>query len=207
TLIFSLDRYQRVMEAYLSGLEKLQSIGGDVSRVNSVASFFVSRFDTETDPRLTTIGTSEALEMRGKTAVANARVAYELFRRVFVGGRWDALAADGAALQRPLWASTSTKNPDYPDTLYVDSLAASDTVNTMPRSTLEAYADHGPVEPDLFGEAEIAQARADLEALAAVGVDYDDVTATLEREGVEKFADSFHELIEAIDSSRLPKGA
>ena len=203
TLIFSLARYRQVMEAYLSGLEKLSAIGGEVAAVNSVASFFVSRFDTETDERLTAIGSDEALALRGKTAVANARAAYGLFGEVFAGERWEALESQGAAVQRPLWASTSTKNPSYRDTLYVDTLAAAHTVNTMPRSTLEAYEDRGPVAPELFGSAEISQANADLQALADVGVSYDSVTETLEREGVEKFADSFHELVQAIDVSRL----
>jgi transaldolase len=202
TLIFALRRYRQVMEAYLQGVEELKDLGGDVSTVKSVASFFVSRFDTETDRRLTEIGTPEALTLRGKTAVANARVAYGEFLEVFAGERWESLARAGATVQRPLWASTSTKNAAYPDTLYVDALVAPDTVNTMPRPTLAAYQDHGNSNPHPFGAEDIARAREDLARLASVGVDYDDVTATLEREGVQKFADSYHELLEAIDVQR-----
>ncbi len=201
TLIFSLERYQQVMDAYLAGLRKLVDLGGDSSSVNSVASFFVSRFDTETDPRLEAIGTPEALALRGKTAVANARAAFGLFQRTFDGEAWDSLKRVGAAVQRPLWASTSTKNPAYRDTLYVDTLVAAQTVNTMPRSTLDAYEDHGP-EPEPFGADDIAGASTTLEALAEAGIDYDDVTETLEREGVQKFADSFHELLAALDRGR-----
>ena len=207
TLIFSLERYRQVMEAYVLGLEALRDLGGYVGSVNSVASFFVSRFDTETDRRLDAIGNPRALQMRGMAAVANARAAYGLFQEVFRGERWDALAQAGANLQRPLWASTSTKNPAYRDTMYVDALVAADTVNTMPRSTLEAYHDHGPEIPDPFSESDIDSARLELDALGDVGIDYADVTATLEREGVQKFADSFHELIAAIDEARQRLGA
>ena len=202
TLIFSLDRYEDVMEAYVSGLEDFSQTGGDPGRVASVASFFVSRFDSEVDGRLESIATAEALELRGEAAVANARVAYLRFLRHFSTERWLGLAASGARVQQPLWASTSTKNPEYSDTLYVHTLAAPTTVNTMPESTIEAYQDHGPTYPDILDLDEMARANALLEALAAVGVDYDDVTATLELEGVEKFVASFDEMVADIDRKR-----
>ena len=150
TLIFSLDRYVEVIEAYLSGLEEFQAAGGDLSTIASVASFFVSRFDTEVDPRLDALGSEEALALRGVTAIANARVAYGLFREQFESDRFQAFAAAGASVQRPLWASTSTKNPDYPDLIYVDGLVAPDTVNTMPLATIDAYQDHGDPSPPAF---------------------------------------------------------
>jgi transaldolase len=179
TLIFSLERYADVMEAYLSGLE---AFGGDLSAVRGVASFFVSRVDTEVDRRLEAIGTEEALALRGRAAVAQAKLAYRDFRRTFSGRRWEALAARGANLQRPLWASTSTKNPDYPETLYVDTLIGPDTVNTMPEATLDAE-----------------QAEATWQALADVGVDLDDVGRTLEEEGVAAFSKSFDELLGVLE--------
>ncbi|MGH8874592.1 MAG: transaldolase, partial [Acidimicrobiia bacterium] len=202
TLIFSLARYREVMEAYLTGLEEFARTGGDVSTLASVASFFVSRVDTEVDRRLEEIGTEEALAMRGTAAVANARVAYREFLDTFRGPRWERLAGDGARLQRPLWASTSTKNPDFPDTLYVDTLVAPDTVNTMPISTIEAYQDHGDPHPTPFGEAEIAQARETLNDLERIGIDYRGVVQVLEDEGVDKFAGSFRELLADIASER-----
>ncbi len=202
TLIFSLARYREVMEAYLAGLETFRSVGGDVSKVASVASFFVSRVDSEVDARLDAIGTPEAKNLRGKAAVANALAAYDEFLQIFRGPRWESLAADGARVQRPLWASTSTKNPDYPDTLYVDSLVAPHTVNTMPLETIDAYQDHGSDRPKIFGPAEMATARVILEELAEVGVDYDDVVQTLEDEGVEKFIASWRDLLSDIDSQR-----
>ena len=190
TLLFSLDRYRGVIEAYLSGLEAAE---GDLSRVSSVASFFVSRVDTEVDHRLDQVGTPDALALRGKVAVANAKLAYQLFGEAFSGPRWDALAARGARVQRPLWASTSTKNPAYPDTLYVDSLIGPDTVNTIPDATLDAFDDHGTVARTV--DAGLDDARATLAGLADVGVDLDDVTRVLEDEGVAAFSKSFDELI------------
>jgi transaldolase len=193
TLIFSLERYAEVMEAYLSGLE---ACDGDLSRVASVASFFISRVDTEVDRRLEAIGSPEALAMRGKAAVAQGKLAYKLFRDTFSGPRWEALAARGARLQRPLWASTSTKNPDYPDTLYVDSLIGPDTVNTLPDATIEAFVDHGTLARTV--DADVDEAEASWAALADVGVDVDDVAARLEREGVGTFQKSFDELLGAL---------
>ncbi len=190
TLIFSLERYRAVMEAYLSGLEACQ---GDLSGVSGVASFFISRVDTEVDRRLTDIGTPEALELRGKTAVAQAQVAYQMFLQAFSGPRWEALAARGARLQRPLWASTSTKNPDYPDTLYVDTLIGPHTVNTLPDATLAAFADHGTVarsiDVDPDGAAYV------LRRVTEVGVDLEDVAATLEAQGVASFATAFDDVL------------
>ncbi len=202
TLIFSLARYREVMEAYLAGLETFRSVGGDISKVASVASFFVSRVDSEVDSRLDAIGTPEAKALRGKAAVANALAAYDEFLQIFRGPRWESLAADGARVQRPLWASTSTKNPDYPDTLYVDALVAPHTVNTMPLETIDAYQDHGSDRPTIFGPAEMAAARVTLRDLADVGIDYDDVVQTLEDEGVEKFIASWRDLLADIDSQR-----
>jgi transaldolase len=195
TLIFSLDRYDEVMEAYLSGLEALD---GDLSSVRSVASFFVSRVDTEVDRRLEEIGTPEALELRGRAAVAQAQVAYDQFTQRFQGERWEALVARGARVQRPLWASTSTKNPDYPDTLYVDSLIGPATVNTMPENTLEAFEDHGKLSRTI--DAAPDEAFRTLQALEEIGIDFDDVGATLEDEGVAAFAKSFDELITALST-------
>jgi transaldolase len=202
TLIFSLDRYEEVMEAYIAGLESYADSGGDVSKVASVASFFVSRVDSEVDGRLDAIGTEAALALRGEAAVANARVAYLRFLRLFSTDRWLALAARGARAQQPLWASTSTKNPAYSDILYVATLVAPTTVNTMPESTIEAYQDHGPTYPDILDLDQMAAADASLAALAEVGIDYDDVTDVLEREGVEKFIASFDEMIADIDRKR-----
>jgi transaldolase len=193
TLIFSLDRYAQVIEAHLSGLEALAAAGGDVAPVASVASFFVSRVDTEVDRRLEAIATPAALALRGKTAVAQAQLAYELFRQRYSGPRWEALAAQGAKVQRPLWASTSTKNPAYPDLLYVDSLIGPDTVNTLPDATIEAFLDHGTVARTV--DADLAGARATIDAVAKVGVDLADVSRTLEDEGVASFAKSFDELV------------
>ncbi len=193
TLIFSLVRYGEVMEAYISGLE---SADGDLSRVSSVASFFISRLDVEIDRRLDAIGTPEALELRGRAAVASGQLAYEAYQQTFSGPRWESLASRGARRQRPLWASTSTKNPAYPDTLYVDSLIGPDTVNTLPDKTLEAFEDHGTVARTI--DANIEEARRVMSRLAAVGVDINDVTRTLESEGVASFAKSFDELIGAL---------
>ena len=197
TLIFSLERHREVMEAYIRGLERLVEGGGDPSSVASVASFFVSRVDTEADRRLEEAGHQE---LAGRLAVDNAKLAYQSWKEVFAGDRWEALEARGASKQWCLWASTSTKNPDYPDVLYVDSLIGPETVNTMPEETICAFQDHGRVERTL--EQGVEDARRLLEELRAAGVDYDDVTDTLEREGVQKFADSFAQLLEGIESKR-----
>ena len=194
TLIFSLERYVEVAEAYIRGLERLVAAGGHPTKVASVASFFVSRVDTEADRRLDEIGGHHELE--GKLAVANAKLAYQRYKRLFAGERWEFLAGKGATPQRCLWASTSTKNPEYPDTLYVDELIGPETVNTMPEETIRAFQDHGTVAPTL--EEGIDEAEAVFEQIAAAGVDYDDVSETLEREGVDKFADSFAELLDGI---------
>lgn len=197
TLIFSIERYAEVMEAFIAGLEQYAATeGADLSRVASVASFFISRVDTEIDQRLEAIGTPEALALRGKGAVAQAKLAYRLFRQTFSGPRWDALAAQGAAVQRPLWASTSTKNPAYPDTLYVDELIGPDTVNTLPDATIEAFADHGTLARRV--DADVDQAEAAWAGLTGVGIDLADVAAKLEREGVSSFTKSFDELIAAL---------
>jgi transaldolase len=201
TLIFSLERYREVVEAYLRGLERLAESGGDLSKVRSVASFFVSRVDTEADKRLDAIGTDEALALRGKLAVANARLAYEHYLEAFAGPRWEPLAAKGAFPQRCLWASTSTKNPAYRDVLYVEELIGPHTVNTMPEETIEAFQDHGEVRGDTVLD-DVADAHRLLEQLQAVGIDYDDVVATLEKEGVQKFADSFAELLDGVRAKR-----
>jgi transaldolase len=196
TLIFSLGRYAEVVEAYLRGLERHAEQGGDLSRVASVASFFVSRVDTEADRRL-----PEGHPLRGKVAVANAKLAYGLFRETFAGDRWDALAARGARLQRPLWASTSTKNPAYRDVLYVEELIGPDTVNTMPVETVHAFQDHGEIRGATLLEG-VGAAKQLLADLADAGIDYDDVVETLEAEGVKKFADSFAELLDGVRAKR-----
>ena len=197
TLIFSIERYRQVMDAFLAGLERAHANGHALSSIRSVASFFVSRVDTEIDPRLEKLGTPEALELRGKAAVANARLAYGAYREVFSSQRWAALAARGAQPQRPLWASTGVKNPDYPDTLYVTELVVSGVVNTMPQATMEAFAEHGEVLGDRVTGAD-QDAQRLFDALAAVGVDIPDVFAVLEREGVEKFAASWNELTATV---------
>jgi transaldolase len=198
TLLFSLERYAEVIEAYLSGLEAFAESGGDLSQVRSVASFFVSRVDTEVDRRLEKIGTPEALELRGTAAIAQARCAYQLFRERFSGSRWDRLAAKGAHVQRPLWASTSTKNPAYPDTMYVDSLIGPDTVDTLPDQTIKAFEDHGTVARTIDADPE--GARATLDRLGEVGVDMADVGRVLEEEGVTAFTKSFDELLSALET-------
>lgn len=206
TLIFSLARYRKVMEAYLDGIESYLDHGGDASRVASVASFFVSRMDTEVDRRLEEIGSDRALVLRGKTAIANARLAYRAFLDTFTGPRWQGLVARGARIQRPLWASTSTKNPDYPDTLYVEQLVAPHTVITMPIETIDAYQDHGP-RPNHFSPEDMARAQATIDQMAEVGVDYDDVMQVLEDEGVEKFSASWNELVDSVDEERQKHAA
>jgi transaldolase len=198
TLIFGLDRYADVIEAYISGLEAAE---GDLSGIASVASFFVSRVDTEVDQRLEAIGTDAALALRGTAAVAQAQLAYSQFAAAFTGPRWQALVDRGARVQRPLWASTSTKNPDYPETMYVDDLIAPDTVNTMPEGTLEAFEDHGTLART--ADADPAAAQRALDAIAEVGVDLDDVSRVLEEQGVASFAKSFDELIAALDTKAL----
>jgi transaldolase len=201
TLIFSLQRYREVVEAYLRGLERLVASGGKPADVHSVASFFVSRVDTEADKRLDAIGSKEALALRGKLAVANARLAFEHFQEAFSGPRWEYLAGKGAWPQRCLWASTSTKNPDYRDVIYVEELIGGPSVNTMPLETIRAFQDHGEVRGDTVTE-NLEEAHALIDQLAKVGVDYDDVVEVLELEGVEKFADSFAELLDGVASKR-----
>ena len=197
TLIFSLQRYEAVIDAYLSGLEQAAANGHDLSRIHSVASFFVSRVDTEYDKRLDAIGTDEATALKSKAAIANARLAYEVFEKAFSTDRWDALAAQGATKQRPLWASTGVKDPNLPDTLYVTELVVADTVNTMPEKTMQAFADHGEVKGDqVTGRAD--EAREVIDALEALGISYDDVVEVLENEGVDKFDKSWGELVETV---------
>jgi len=201
TLIFSLQRHADVIDAYLSGLDDFNNVGGDLSTVASVASFFVSRFDSEVDSRLEAVGTSEARALMGVAAVANARVAYGQFINDFGSARYGMLAGKGARPQKPLWASTSTKSPAYSDLLYVEGLVAPNSINTMPLGTIEAYQDHGDPSPKAFNEVDIEKAREDLAALADVGIDYDDVVQTLEDEGVEKFVASWNELLAGVDSA------
>jgi transaldolase len=193
TLLFGLERYQQVMHAYIEGLEELVARGGDPSHVASVASFFVSRVDTNVDRRLQDIGTDEALGLKGKAAIANAQLAYARFLDTFSGARWEQLAARGAKVQRPLWASTSTKDPTYADTMYVDALVGPDTVNTMPEATLEAFEDHGALGRTV--DADLDGARGIVERLLELGIDLEDVAATLEDEGVASFSKSFDELL------------
>jgi transaldolase len=198
TLIFGLDRYEQVMEAYLAGLELALRNGWELSQVHSVASFFVSRVDSEVDGRLEKIGSEEAMALRGKAAVANARLAFERYERVFSDDRFTALAEHGALPQRPLWASTGVKNPDYADTLYVADLVTSGIVNTMPEKTLDAFAEHGVVTGDTVRGA-YDDARSVMAALADLGIGYDDVITVLEQEGVDKFVASWHELEETVE--------
>jgi transaldolase len=197
TLIFGLERHKEVAEAYIRGLERLVEAGGDPSKVGSVASYFVSRVDTEADGRLDEAGHPE---LKGKLAVANAKLAYQNYKEIFSGERWEVLAAKGATPQWCLWASTSTKNPEYRDVLYVEELIGPGTVNTMPWETIEAFQDHGKVALTL--DEGIDEARRVFEQIAEAGVDYDDVTETLEREGVQKFMDSFTELFEGLAAKR-----
>jgi transaldolase len=197
TLIFSLERHKAVAEAYIRGLQRLADSGGDLSKVASVASFFVSRVDTEADKRLDEAGKPE---LKGKLAIANAKLAYQTYKEIFSGEAWEALEAKGASRQRCLWASTSTKNPDYRDVIYVEELVGADTVNTMPRATVEAVQDHGEIRDSL--EEDVEGAKQLLKDLEAAGIDYDDVVATLEKEGVQKFADSFKDLFADIESKR-----
>ncbi len=199
TLIFSLERYAKVMEAYIRGLERYaEDPAADLSSVGSVASFFISRVDTEVDRRLTTAGTDEALALRGTAAVAQGKLAYQLFTETFTGPRWEALSARGARVQRPLWASTSTKDPSYPDTLYVDELIGPHTVNTLPDATIDAFVDHGTLARRI--DVDVADALATWAKLPEVGVDMDDVADQLEREGVASFQKAFDELIGALEA-------
>jgi transaldolase len=201
TLIFSLDRYRAVMDAFLAGLEQAKANGHDLTKIGSVASFFVSRVDTEVDTRLDKIGSDEAKALRGKAAIANARLAYQAYSEVFASDRWQALADAGAHPQRPLWASTSTKNPDYRDVVYVEELIAPGTVNTMPEPVIHAFADHGEVGSGDAVTGRYAQAQKLFDDLAAAGVDFDDVVKVLEDEGVEKFEASWIELLDDIKKS------
>jgi transaldolase len=197
TLIFGLDRYDRVMDAYLEGLEKAKANGQDLSKIHSVASFFVSRVDTEIDKRLDASGDPQAGNLKGLAGIANARLAYQAYEKKFAGERFQALKADGANTQRPLWASTGVKNPDYRDTMYVTDLVVANTVNTMPEKTMQAFADHGEVNGDQV-TTKYDEARQVLDDLGKLGIDYDDVIEVLEREGVEKFVKSWDELVETV---------
>ncbi|WP_329269554.1 transaldolase [Streptomyces pseudovenezuelae] len=205
TLIFSLERYREVMDAYLAGLEKAAKNGLDLSTIHSVASFFVSRVDSEIDKRLTVLGTEKALALKGRAALANARLAYQAYEEVFGGERWTSLGGARANRQRPLWASTGVKDPSYKDTLYVDDLVAPGTVNTMPEATLNATADHGEITGDTVTGG-YAQARADLAAVEALGISYDEVVRQLEDEGVAKFEAAWQELLDAVTKSLNSKG-
>ncbi|WNM34373.1 transaldolase [Streptomyces sp. Li-HN-5-11] len=199
TLIFSLERYRKVMDAYLTGLEKAKERGLDLSKIHSVASFFVSRVDTEIDRRIDEMGTDEAKALRGKAGVANARLAYQAYEEVFASDRWSTLENAGANKQRPLWASTGVKDKAYKDTMYVEELVAPNTVNTMPEATLEATEDHGEIRGDaVTGTYE--QARADLDALEKIGISYDEVVQVLEDEGVEKFEGSWTDLLKSTEA-------
>ncbi len=198
TLIFGLSRYEQVMDAYLTGLEQARNGGVDLSTVHSVASFFVSRVDSEVDARLEKVGSDEAMALRGKAAVANARLAFQKYEELFGGERFAALAEAGANKQRPLWASTGVKNPDYSDTLYVTDLVTAGTVNTMPEKTMAAFADHGEVAGDQV-RGRYDEARQVLDELARLGIEYDDVIDTLEQEGVDKFVASWQELVGTVE--------
>ncbi|WP_375422983.1 transaldolase [uncultured Friedmanniella sp.] len=200
TLIFALERYRGVIDAYLSGLEQAAANGHDLSTIHSVASFFVSRVDSEVDKRLDAVGTDEALALKSQAALANARLAYALYEEEFSSERFAALEAKGANRQRPLWASTGVKDPNLPDTLYVSELVVANTVNTMPEKTMQAFADHGEVQGDRVSGTE-ADAQQVLDNLAAVGIDFDDVVDVLEREGVEKFDKSWGELVETVQTA------
>jgi transaldolase len=198
TLLFSLRRYGQVLDAYLSGLEELSRRGGDLSTVHSVASFFVSRVDTEVDRRLDASGTQSAARLRGRSAIAQAKLAYQLFRKAHSGERWERLERQGARVQRPLWASTSTKNPAYPDTLYIDNLIGPDTINTLPGSTFEAFADHGTVARTI--DVDVEDALAVMAALSMVGIDMDNVGQTLEDQGIEAFDASVAHVLASLEA-------
>jgi transaldolase len=200
TLIFSLERYRGVIDAYMTGLEQAAANGHDLSQIHSVASFFVSRVDSEVDKRLDAIGSDEATALKGKAAIANARLAYALYEDEFSGERFAALEAQGATRQRPLWASTGVKDPAYPDTMYVTDLVVANTVNTMPEKTMQAFADHGELQGDMVSDTE-EDAQQVMDDLAAVGISYDEVVDVLEREGVEKFEASWNELVETVQTA------
>jgi transaldolase len=200
TLIFSLERYRGVIDAYLSGLEQAAANGHDLSKIQSVASFFVSRVDSEVDKRLDAIGSDEAKALKGKAAIANARLAYALYEEEFSSERFAPLEAKGAHRQRPLWASTGVKDPAYSDTMYVTELVVANTVNTMPEKTMQAFADHGELHGDTVSGTE-GEAQQTLDDLAAVGISYDEVVDVLEREGVEKFDASWAELVETVQTA------
>ncbi len=206
TLIFSLERYSLVIDAFMDGIERALKAGHDVSKIGSVASFFVSRVDTEIDKRLDKIGGEAALLLKAKAAVANAQLAYQLYEEKFATPRWQALAAAGAKPQRPLWASTSTKDPSLPDTIYVTELVAPGVVNTMPEATLQATFEHGVIPSDSV-RGSYAAARKVLDDLAAVGIDYDDVVETLEREGVEKFEVAWNQVLDAVQQQLKEKAS
>jgi transaldolase len=199
TLIFGLPRYDQVIDAFFAGLEQAKANGHDLTTIGSVASFFVSRVDSEVDQRLEKIGSDEAKSLRGKAAIANAQLAYQRYQRAFDSDRWRALADAGAMAQRPLWASTSTKNPDYRDVMYVEELIAPGVVNTMPEPTIHAFADHGEVKVGIV-ESSYEAAQEVLDRISGLGISYDDVIATLEREGVEKFEASWQELRKGVDT-------
>ncbi|RFU82450.1 transaldolase [Streptomyces triticagri] len=199
TLIFSLERYREVMDAYQAGLEKAKAAGLDLDKIHSVASFFVSRVDTEIDKRLDALGTEDAKAARGKAALANARLAYQAYEEVVAGDRWQALDRAGANVQRPLWASTGVKDPAYKDTLYVEDLVAPNTVNTMPEATLEATGDHGTVSGNTIAGS-YEQSRAELDAVEKLGIGYDEVVQLLEDEGVEKFESSWNDLLKSTEA-------
>jgi transaldolase len=204
TLIFSLQRYRAVTRAYIRGLERLVAAGGDPSTVASVASFFVSRVDSETDDRLDEIGRED---LKGRLAIDNAKLVYQEFKEIFSGPEWDFLVSKGATVQRPLWASTSTKNPDYSDVMYVENLVGPDTVNTMPKATIEDVMDHAEIRESI--EEGLDEARQLFDDLERAGIDYEEITDVLEQEGVQKFADSFNELIGEIEqqTSKLARQA
>jgi transaldolase len=204
TLIFSLARYRQVIEAYLAGLERFAARGGNLASVRSVASFFISRVDTEVDARLEALGSSDALQLRGQAGVAQAKLAYQIFRQQFAGPRWQRLAAHGARIQRPLWASTSAKNPSYPDTLYVDSLIGPDTVTTVPEATIAAFEDHGTVARTI--DAGTGAAAEVMDWLAGHGMDIDDIGRTLERQAVAGFQQSFTHTLQALAATAAPNG-
>jgi transaldolase len=206
TLIFSVERYEAVMDAFVSGLEQARANGHDIAGIHSVASFFVSRVDSEVDKRLDAIGTDEALALRGKAAVANARLAYAAYEKVFASDRWRPLAEAGAHAQRPLWASTGVKNKDYSPTLYVDELVVANVVNTMPEDTLNAVAEHSTLAGDTVTGTS-AQAQQVFDDLSAVGIDIDDVFITLENEGVEKFEKSWEELLDSVRDQLAAAGS
>jgi transaldolase len=200
TLIFSLERYKKVMDSYMTGLERARDNDVDLSTIRSVASFFVSRIDTEVDKRLDEVGTDEAKSLRSKVAVANARLAYQAYEEVIGSDRWQSLESAGAHRQRPLWASTSVKDPDLPDTMYVTELVAPDTVNTMPEATIEATADHAEITGDSV-TGNYADAQEVLDRMERVGISYDDVVKVVENDGVDKFEKAGQEMVDTVSAA------